>query len=48
MLPKGVAALLVKEMLILCEAMATFLLKRDSNFMQGCGHLSSKRNVHFM
>jgi hypothetical protein len=48
MLPKGVAALLVKEMLILCERAATSLVKRYGNFMQGCGCSSGKRNVNFM
>jgi hypothetical protein len=36
MLPKGVAALLVKEMLILCERAAASLVKRYANFTQGC------------
>jgi hypothetical protein len=48
MLPKGAATLLVKELLILCERAAASLVKRYSNFMQGCGRSSGKRNVNFM
>jgi hypothetical protein len=48
MLLKGAAALLVKEMLILCERAAASLLKRYGNFTQGCGCSSGKRNVNSM
>jgi hypothetical protein len=47
-LPKGAATLLVKELLILCERVATSLVKRYSKFTQGCGHPSGKGNVNFM
>jgi hypothetical protein len=35
MLPKGAAAILVKEMLILCERVATSLVKRYANLPKG-------------
>jgi hypothetical protein len=48
MLPKGAAALLVKEMLILCEQAAASLVKRYDNVTQWCGCPSGKGNVNFM
>jgi hypothetical protein len=40
MLPNGAVALLVNEMLILCERAAASLVKRYANFTQGCGRPS--------
>jgi hypothetical protein len=48
MLLKGVAALLVKKMLLLYERVAAFLVKRYSNVTQGCDCSSGKGNVNFM
>jgi hypothetical protein len=48
MLLKDAAALLVKEMLILCERVAASLVKRYGNVTQGCGRPSGKGNVNFM
>jgi hypothetical protein len=48
MLPKDVATLLVKKMLILCERTAASLVKRYKNVTQGCSRSSGKRNVNFM
>jgi hypothetical protein len=48
MLPKGAAALLVKEMLISCDQAAASLVKRYANFTQGCGRPSWKDYLNFI
>jgi hypothetical protein len=45
-LPKGVAALLVKRIIILCERAAASLVKRYGYFTQGCGCPSCKGNFN--
>jgi hypothetical protein len=47
-LPKDAAALLIKDILILCERVAAFFLMRYSYFAQACGHPSGKKDFNFM
>jgi hypothetical protein len=47
-LPKGVAASLLKGILILFERAAASLVKSYGYFTQGCSHPSGKGNDNFM